>query len=56
MATVAPIAPLSAAPRIELLLCDYVKLRKVRIGPQKMKKTTIDKKLQVASYSWLTIL
>ena len=31
----------------DLLLCDYVKLRKMRTGPQKEKSTATDKKLQV---------
>ena len=33
---------------MDLLLCDYVKLRKVRTGTQKGKRTAIDKKLQVS--------
>ena len=32
---------------MDILLCDYVKLRKVRTGTQKGKRTAIDKKLQV---------
>ena len=32
---------------MDLLLCDYVKLRKARRGAEKTKKTKIDKKLQV---------
>ena len=36
---------------MDLLLCDYVKLRKVRGGTQKGKRTAIDKKLQVSIYS-----
>ena len=47
MATVATTAPLPTT--IDLLLCDYVKLRKVRTGTQKTKRTAIDKKLQVRS-------
>lgn len=33
---------------MDLLLCDYVKLRKVRAATQKGKRTAIDKKLQVS--------
>ena len=36
----------SASP-VNLLLCDYVKLRKVPAGTQKVKRTLIDKKLKV---------
>ena len=33
---------------MDLLLCDYVKLRKVRAATQKGKRTAVDKKLQVS--------
>ena len=36
---------------MDLLLCDYVKLRKVRRG-EKIKKTRIDKKLQVGEQGY----
>ena len=32
---------------VDLLLYDYVKLRKVKTGTQKVKQTTTDKQLQV---------
>ena len=37
------VCPGSGAIEMDLLLCDYVKLRKVRRSPEKIKKT-IDKK------------
>ena len=47
------VCPSSGAIEMDLLLCDYVKLRKVRRGREKITKTMIDKKLQVyiAGYS-----
>ena len=40
--------PDSSAIAADLLLCDYVKVRKVRIGQKRLKKTKVDKKLQVS--------
>ena len=37
----------SCTKSTDLLLCDYVKLRKVRMGTQVYTKTATDKKLQV---------
>ena len=39
--------PDSSTIAADLLLCDYVKVRKVRMG-EKLKKTKVDKKLQVS--------
>jgi len=38
------------AAAMDLRLCDYAKMRKVRTGTQKIKRTVNDKKLQVLSY------
>ena len=45
--TLGPSGNSTSAVAMDLTLCDYVKLRKARMGPRKAKGTVTDKKLQV---------